>query len=113
MRQEMGWFDLKENGVGALCTRLSTDASLIQGVKTHICFRRFESFDFAGFGAMRGDASKLDVYFHHLVRSSLVLALEDSAGCPVLLAVDIRFYLLRTKDRGGRFANQEVLGGLF
>lgn len=32
MRQEIGWFDLKENSVGALCTRLSSEAATLQGV---------------------------------------------------------------------------------
>ncbi|XP_044766755.1 ATP-dependent translocase ABCB1-like [Coccinella septempunctata] len=31
LKQEMGWFDRKENGVGALCSKLSNDASSIQG----------------------------------------------------------------------------------
>lgn len=32
MQQEIAWFDLKENSVGALCTRLSREAATIQGV---------------------------------------------------------------------------------
>lgn len=32
LRQEIGFFDRTENGVGALCTRLSSDASSVQGV---------------------------------------------------------------------------------
>ena len=32
LKQEMAWFDLPENGTGALCTRLSSDAAAIQGV---------------------------------------------------------------------------------
>jgi ABC-type multidrug transport system fused ATPase/permease subunit len=32
LRQEMGWFDLPTNNTGALCARLSADASAIQGV---------------------------------------------------------------------------------
>ncbi|CAL4059023.1 unnamed protein product, partial [Meganyctiphanes norvegica] len=31
LRQEMGWFDMDKNSVGALCQRLSTDASAVQG----------------------------------------------------------------------------------
>ncbi|ENN73432.1 hypothetical protein YQE_09994, partial [Dendroctonus ponderosae] len=31
LRQEMGWFDRKENGVGALCAQLSGDAASVQG----------------------------------------------------------------------------------
>lgn len=37
LRQEMGWFDNEKNSVGALCSRLSADASAVQGVST--CFR--------------------------------------------------------------------------
>lgn len=33
MNQEMGWFDKKDNGVGALCTRLSNQAASVQGVR--------------------------------------------------------------------------------
>lgn len=32
LRQEVAWFDRKENGVGAICAKLSTDAANIQGV---------------------------------------------------------------------------------
>ena len=31
LRQEMGWFDEKANSTGALCARLSSDSSKIQG----------------------------------------------------------------------------------
>jgi len=33
MKQEIGWFDLQENNTGALCQKLSGDASAIQGVR--------------------------------------------------------------------------------
>lgn len=33
IRQEIGWFDRKENGVGALCARLSGEAAQVQGVR--------------------------------------------------------------------------------
>lgn len=36
LRQEMGWYDRKENGVGALCARLSGEAAQVQGVSC--CF---------------------------------------------------------------------------
>lgn len=32
LKQEMGWFDESKNSVGALCSRLSGDASAVQGV---------------------------------------------------------------------------------
>lgn len=38
LRQEIGFFDRKDNGVGALCTRLSGDVSSIQGVSRTIKF---------------------------------------------------------------------------
>ncbi|KAK9877123.1 hypothetical protein WA026_016869 [Henosepilachna vigintioctopunctata] len=31
LRQEVGWYDRKENGVGALCAKLSGEAALVQG----------------------------------------------------------------------------------
>ncbi|CAG9761759.1 unnamed protein product [Ceutorhynchus assimilis] len=31
LKQEIGWFDRKENGVGALCAKLSGDAASVQG----------------------------------------------------------------------------------
>ena len=34
LKQEMGWFDDPVNGTGALCSRLSADASAIQGVSS-------------------------------------------------------------------------------
>ena len=36
MKQEIGWFDEKENGVGALCAKLSGEAASVQGVRR--CF---------------------------------------------------------------------------
>lgn len=33
LKQEMGWYDLKQNGVGALCAKLSNDAAHVQGVR--------------------------------------------------------------------------------
>ena len=36
LRQDMGWFDDRQNQVGALTARLATDASLVRGVRlTH------------------------------------------------------------------------------
>lgn len=32
MNQEIGFYDRKENGVGALCAQLSGDAASVQGV---------------------------------------------------------------------------------
>ncbi len=32
LRQEIGWFDLDENNLGALVTRLSSDASALKGL---------------------------------------------------------------------------------
>lgn len=32
LSQEVSWFDNRENGVGSLCSRLSTDAANVQGV---------------------------------------------------------------------------------
>uniref|UniRef100_A0A668ALR7 ATP-binding cassette, sub-family B (MDR/TAP), member 11a n=1 Tax=Myripristis murdjan TaxID=586833 RepID=A0A668ALR7_9TELE len=36
LRQEIGWFDDPRNSPGALTTRLATDASMVQGVRTAI-----------------------------------------------------------------------------
>lgn len=36
LRQEIGWFDDARNSPGALTTRLSTDASMIQAVSTEL-----------------------------------------------------------------------------
>lgn len=33
LKQEIGWYDRKENAVGPLCAQLSSDASSVQGVK--------------------------------------------------------------------------------
>lgn len=41
LRQEIGFFDRKDNGVGALCTKLSKDASSIQGVSIIISDQKF------------------------------------------------------------------------
>lgn len=36
LKQEIGWFDEKRNSTGALCARLSSDASKIQGVSSEM-----------------------------------------------------------------------------
>ena len=33
LSQEIAWFDDKENNIGTLCTKLSTEAAAVQGVK--------------------------------------------------------------------------------
>lgn len=33
LRQEIGWYDRKENAVGSLCAQLAGDASSVQGVR--------------------------------------------------------------------------------
>ena len=38
LRQEVGWFDSPDNGVGALCAQLSGDAASIQGVSGQLVF---------------------------------------------------------------------------
>lgn len=37
LKQEMGWYDKKENGIGTLCAQLAGDASSVQGVRSLIC----------------------------------------------------------------------------
>lgn len=32
LQQDMSWFDRKDNGVGALCAKLSGEAASVQGV---------------------------------------------------------------------------------
>lgn len=32
LKQDISWFDDKQNGTGTLCSRLSTDAAAVQGV---------------------------------------------------------------------------------
>lgn len=44
LHQEMAWFDRKENGVGALCAKLSGEAASVQGVTIRF-FGEFESKD--------------------------------------------------------------------
>ena len=34
LSMEIGWFDLPENNVGTLCTKLSIEAAAVQGVCT-------------------------------------------------------------------------------
>lgn len=36
LSQEMGWYDDKANGVGAICARLSGEAASVQGVSMHL-----------------------------------------------------------------------------
>lgn len=36
LKQEIAWFDDKRNGTGTLCSRLSTDAAAVQGVRIPI-----------------------------------------------------------------------------
>lgn len=34
LKQEIGWYDDRQHGVGALCARLSNDAAQVQGVSS-------------------------------------------------------------------------------
>ena len=36
LRQDIGWFDLPENKVGVLTSRLAVDASIVRGVRFRI-----------------------------------------------------------------------------
>ena len=45
LRQDIGWFDLPENKVGVLTSRLAVDATIVRGVRiriiknVHVCVR--------------------------------------------------------------------------
>lgn len=41
LQQEISWYDDKENGVGSLCARLSTEAANVQGVRQRILNKTF------------------------------------------------------------------------
>lgn len=49
LRQEVAWFDEERNAVGALCSKLSGDASAIQGVRESLTFYFFIDLLSAGF----------------------------------------------------------------
>ena len=38
LKQEIGWFDDAQNGVGALSARLASDAAAVQGVSQIVFF---------------------------------------------------------------------------
>lgn len=38
LRQDLAWYDMEENSVSALTTRLSVDAGLVQGVSKDVVF---------------------------------------------------------------------------
>jgi ABC-type multidrug transport system fused ATPase/permease subunit len=40
LSQEMAWFDRKDNGVGALCAKLSGEAASVQGVSNKVYFKK-------------------------------------------------------------------------
>jgi hypothetical protein len=40
LSQEMAWFDRKDNGVGALCAKLSGEAASVQGVSSSCSLRQ-------------------------------------------------------------------------
>jgi hypothetical protein len=42
LSQEMAWFDRKDNGVGALCAKLSGEAASVQGVSNKVCFKKLQ-----------------------------------------------------------------------
>jgi len=37
LSQELAWFDNKQNNIGTLCTKLSTEAAAVQGVNFKDC----------------------------------------------------------------------------
>ena len=46
LRQEMGWFDEERNSSGILATRLSQDASRVQGVRYRGCYNVLDYLNF-------------------------------------------------------------------
>lgn len=43
LSQEIAFFDSQENNVGILCTKLATEASAVQGVRTYFYVKLFEN----------------------------------------------------------------------
>jgi len=41
LRQEIGWFDLPENKIGVLTSRLAVDATIIRGVRLRMGTQRY------------------------------------------------------------------------
>lgn len=64
IKQEIGWFDQEENSVGALCTKLSTDAASMQGAIGYPVGGIFQSISTLIFG--------LSVAFYYCWKLALV-----------------------------------------
>lgn len=64
IKQEIGWFDKEENSVGALCTKLSTDAASMQGAIGYPVGGIFQSISTLIFG--------LSVAFYYCWKQTLV-----------------------------------------
>ncbi|KAL3285372.1 hypothetical protein HHI36_019479 [Cryptolaemus montrouzieri] len=87
LKQEIGWYDRKENGVGALCAKLSAEAALVQGATGQRLGTIFSSL--ATFTAATG----MSLFF------SWKLGLLITAFMPfMLLAIFLQGRLQRTEN---------------
>lgn len=94
MRQEIGWFDLKENSVGALCTKLSSEAANIQGVSGVFTSLLIQQCCVVGFWTMYWNTLEFSRYFCDFLLLSLADRLEDSSRRAFVLTFNTSFCLL-------------------
>lgn len=82
LEQEVGWFDRKENGVGAICAKLSTDAANIQGVSSskviNFTFSLIKQFE----GGRLSDYGRFEFHIDagHSHRPLFILRMAISVG---------------------------------
>lgn len=74
VRQEMGWYDRKENGVGALCARLSSEAAQVQGVrKLFQCVKLLTSNQYLGHRSKNWHRPTINIHHRNCSRPFNVL----------------------------------------
>lgn len=97
MKQEIGWFDRKENGVGALCSRLSSQASSIQGVSRYLKrqgLKAFQNCFFVGVGALFGIGYELNRNFSDICCVSVLFPLGSCSGDSFFRTISVGEHIL-------------------
>lgn len=87
LRQEMGWYDRKENGVGALCARLSGEAAQVQGVRkfSHYSFSFYITcFVNLGYWSKNRNSPTISINNRHRGWPFNVLRMETRTGSSIL-----------------------------
>lgn len=111
LRQELGWFDKKENSVGAICARLSTDATHIQGVSIYftskIKNKTLHTLTLLGIWIADWYNVKFFIYIRICRRIFAFVWMENSVSHVMFYTVYSYCHLFRSKNCWDEFGKKE------